>query len=385
MKIGNTIYLDHHATTPIDEIVLNAMSPYYCKKFGNPHSSHYLGWEANKAIEAARQKVARIINCDSDELFFTSGASEANSLGVSGLVWRKPKKKNKILVSSIEHKSVLEASFAVRRLHNIEVLLIPVNDEGFIDLDFVQRNLRQDIYMLSVSAVNSEVGTVQQVKEIGKICRSNGIIFHCDAAQAPCATNIDVFDQNIDLLSLSAHKIYGPKGIGAIFIRRELHKMIEPIIYGGGQQNGIRPGTLPTQLCVGLGAASRLATSKESKQGRKRLKKLTKYFEDNLKEMKWPIHRNGPDLEMRHPGNLNVRFEGFDGRDILSALQPYVSASTGSACSSGIEQASYVLRAMGLNEEEALSSIRFGLGRFTTKEDIDEATAHIYSVLSRLS
>jgi cysteine desulfurase len=264
------------------------------------------------------------------------------------------------------------------------VSIIPVDSQGTIDLNWLSDELGDDVLLVSVMAVNNEIGTIQPIEQIGKLTGKSGAFFHCDAAQAPCAIDIDVFSMGIDMLSLSAHKFYGPKGIGAAYIRRDLRKKVEPVILGGGQQNGLRGGTLPTQLCVGMGAAVELLQGEHQQLERVRISTLRNYFVEKLLESSNRVKVNGPDFKIRHPGNVNLSFGGVNAQDLLIAMQPKLAASSGSACSSGMVQPSYVLKAIGLTTEEAESSLRFGFGRFTTMDDIDESVEQICSALDRL-
>ncbi|MCB5271920.1 MAG: cysteine desulfurase [Candidatus Cloacimonetes bacterium] len=379
----STIYFDYNATTPVDPRVFDVMKHYFCQEFGNPHSSeHYLGWQADKAVQMSRDKIAKLIGADPDEIFFTSGATEANNLALLGSGRRAGRVKTRILISSIEHKCVIESAVALKKTNNFEVNHVFVDQNGKVNLDHLLSLVNDDVLLISIMAVNNEIGTLQDLEKIGQIAREHGIIYHCDAAQAPCALNIDVFKQNIDMLSLSSHKFYGPKGIGALYIRRELQDKIEPIIYGGGQQGGLRSGTIPVPLCVGMGAAAELILSSGGE--RNELRQKTAYFWSKLQQANWQIHLNGPELNERHPGNLNVRFPGFFAQDILASLQPQLAAASGAACTSGVPGQSHVLRAIGLSEEESSNSIRFSLGRFTSFEEIDEAVVLIDKGLQSL-
>lgn len=382
MNINSTIYLDYQATTPVDSIVLESMVPYFSTQFGNPHSSeHILGWQAASAIDAAKCSIANLIGADSDEIVFTSGATESNNLALFGLVGRHQGKRNRILLSPIEHKSVLAVARELHNKFNIECITIPVSHEGLVDIDFIADNLNDSVLAVSIIGVNNEIGTIQPLEDIGALARRHGAVFHCDGAQAPCALDLDVFSMNIDLLSLSAHKIYGPKGIGILYVKRDLANKIEPQIFGGGQQNNIRPGTLPVPLCAGFGKAADLISGESAKHERNQIRALRDRFVDTLTKMNCQIHSNGPNNCIRHPGNSNLRFDGFSASDILSALQPNVAASSGSACTSGTTESSYVLRSIGLSDDMASSSIRFSFGRFTTEEDVDKALHCINNIL----
>lgn len=373
MEKNSPIYLDYQATTPVDPRVYAEMEPFFVREFGNPHSTeHAAGWAAVKTVDHAAQQVADLVGADADEIIFCSGATEANNLAILGLA-RKNKKRKRILVSCIEHKCVLEAAGSIRGNSGFLVELIPVNEDGEINLEWLADAIDEDVLLVSVMAVNNEIGTIQPLEKIGEITSHYGAVFHCDAAQAPCSMNIDVFDCKIDLLSLSGHKIYGPKGIGSLYIRRVLQHKIEPIIYGGGQQNGLRSGTLPVPLCVGLGAASDLLSIEEGRGERKRISEMRDRFITKVQRLHGGVEVNGPPASLRHSGNANLCFHGYNAQDILASFQPRLLASTGSACTSGIAEPSYVLRAIGLSEEAAKSSIRFSLGRFTTDKEIDDA------------
>lgn len=386
MRIGKTIYLDHQATTPVDPRVSKIMQPFLAEAFGNPHSSeHFLGWQASKAVESARSNIAKLVGADTNEIIFTSGATESNNLSMLGWCWATRGARKKVLVSAVEHKCVLTIARILEERFGLSVVKIPVDSQGVINLEWLEREIDEDVYLVSVMAVNNEIGTIQPIKRVGELARKVGAIFHCDAAQAPCAVDIDVFAMNIDVLSLSAHKFYGPKGIGAIYIRRELQNKIEPIIYGGGQENGLRGGTLPAHLCVGMGAATELLTSSVFENERGRLNDLRNAFVDNLLDVSKRIKVNGPELNNRHPGNTNLRFEGVNAQDLLTALQPKLAASSGSACTSGITEPSYVLKEVGLNTEEAESSVRFSFGRMSTMKDVDDSVALLVDMFERLS
>jgi cysteine desulfurase len=362
------------------------MSPYFGEAFGNPHSAdHALGWESARAVDDSAAAVASWLGVDADEIVFTSGATEANNLALLGLGRRAPDgRRRRILCSAIEHKSVLAAARALRDSLGFEFDLVPVDGEGRVILDELRARLRDDVLLVSVMLVNNEIGTIQNIAAIAEAVASVGATLHCDAAQAPCAVDLLPAAQHVDLMSLSAHKMHGPKGIGALFIRRELQDRIEPLIYGGGQQRNLRSGTTPTPLCVGMAAASKLLCGEAARQERSAISALRDKFLDGLRRLEFPIALNGP-LVDRHPGNANVRFDGFSAQDILGTLQPFVAASTGSACTSGIPEPSHVLRAIGLSEDEASSSIRFAVGRGTTEADIDEAVSHVAKALQSLA
>lgn len=387
MRIRNTLYLDHQATTPIDSRVLAEMAPHHSESFGNPHSSdHRLGWESAQAVENAATRIAGLIGADADEIIFTSGATESNNLALLGLARRAAGgNRRRVLVSAIEHKCVLAAGRALEEQLGLSVEHIPVDERGFIEISALEAALDEDVLAVSIMAVNNEIGTIQDIGALSKIVRSHGCVFHCDAAQAPIAMNIKCFGDYADILSLSGHKMYGPKGIGAAYIARELQDRIEPLIYGGGQQNSLRSGTLPTPLCVGMGKAADLLAGDDAEERRAQLRSRRDDFVERLMGLPWPIAFNGSAGETRHPGNANIRFTGFSAHDILGALQPHVAASTGSACTSGIPEPSHVLQAIGLTGDESEASVRFSLGFDTSDEDIEEAVDRIEGVLERLS
>ena len=387
MKIGKTLYFDHQATTPVDARVVAAMTPYYAESFGNPHSSdHSLGWKSASVVEKSAACVARLIGADADEITFTSGATESNNLALLGLGRRATGgKRRRILVSALEHKCVLAAARVLHEQFGFTVDLIPVDAEGFVEVQALEEALGDDVLVVSVMVVNNEIGTIQDIGRISELVRGCGAVLHCDAAQAPLAMNMGSMASQTDMLSLSAHKMYGPKGIGALYIARELQDHIEPLIYGGGQQNGLRSGTVPVPLCVGMGAAADIFAAADVEEKRAQLCCRRDTFIEMLKRLPWPIALNGPQGQARHPGNANIRFTDFSAEDILSALQPHLAASTGSACTSGIPEPSHVLRAIGLSGEEAESSIRFSLGFDTTDADLEEAVRLITEALTRLA
>ena len=387
MKIGSTIYLDHQATTPVAPSVLTEMTPYFGDLFGNPHSSdHYLGWRSSRAVEDAAMQTARLIGADAGEIIFTSGATEANNLGLLGLGRRATGgKRRRILISAIEHKSVLVIGDVLREQLGYKVEYLPVDAAGLIDMAALQEALANDVLLVSIMAVNNEIGTIQDISAISEMVRKVGAFFHCDAAQAPCAIDLQDFSEFVDLLSLSSHKMYGPQGIGALFVRSDFQDCIEPLVYGGGQQGALRSGTVPVALCVGMGAAATLLISEDARSQRRALRECRDDFVRKLMSLPWSITMNGPENKQRHPGNANMCFSGFDAHDILSALQPRIAASTGSACTSGIPEPSHVLRAIGISGENAESSIRFSLGHDTTDADIEEAVRIIDEIFSKLA
>lgn len=385
MNRTDTIYADYQATTPVDARVLERMLPYWQESFGNPHSSdHVVGWQAAEAVRDSLNSVAGLIGADSDEIVFTSGATEANNLALFGSARRAPESRRRILVSGIEHKCVLEAARALEVREGFAVETIPVDQEGFIDLDALASMVDESVLAVSVMAVNNEVGTIQHLPSIAQLLARYDVLFHCDAAQAPAAMDVSGLVGYADLISLSGHKMYGPQGIGALYIRRHAQPGIEPLIHGGGQQNGLRSGTLPVPLCVGMAAAAEIILA-EGPDERRRVARQRDLFVGLLKDCGFPVGINGPRSEWRHPGNANVRFGGFAAQDILGSVQPQLAASTGAACASGIPESSHVLRALGLSESEADSSIRFSFGRLTTDREVCEAATLVINALASLT
>lgn len=389
MKISNTLYFDYQATTPVSENIFLEISPYFRELFANPHSTnHVLGWESLRVVEHAIQQISLLIGANADEIIFTSGATESNNLALLGLAKNtlmKGGKKKRIAISSIEHKCILAIGRVLEEQFGFQVEILPVTTDGMVSLPDLENTLGDDLLAVSIMAVNNEIGTIQNIKKLSKIIRSSGAFFHCDAAQAPLAMKMHNIAQDVDLLSLSGHKMYAPKGIGALYICRDLQDSIEPLIYGGGHQLGLRSGTLPTPLCVGMGAAAEFLNSGQAESMRTQLRLKRDDFVERLANLSWAITLNGPPPEHRHPGNANVSFSGFNAHDILNVLQPYLAASTGSACTSGIPEPSHVLKAIGLTTDEAESSIRFSLGFDTTSSDIGEAVDLIEIALQRLS
>ena len=385
MRNCSTIYADYQATTPVDPRVLERMAPHWHASFGNPHSSdHVVGWQAAKAVTQSQTTVAELIGADPDEIIFTSGATEANNLALFGLARRAPASRRRILVGATEHKCVLAAARALEAREGFTVEQIPVDSEGFIDLDALAHKLDETTLVVSIMAVNNEIGTIQDIARIAEILGEHGILFHCDAAQAPCALNMSESAAHADLISLSGHKIYGPQGIGALYIRRDVQESIEPIIYGGGQQNDLRSGTVPVPLCVGMAAAAEILQTDEGEAERKRVAGQRDAFVKRLQVGGYAVSLNGPKEKRRHPGNANLRYDGSVAQEILGALQPRLAASTGSACTSGIPEPSHVLRAMGLSPDQSDASIRFSFGRFTTDEEIEEAARLVIECLETI-
>jgi len=375
------IYLDYQATTPMDPRVLEAMLPYFTYKFGNPHSrSHSYGWEAEEGVEKARGQVAKLIGADEKEVIFTSGATESNNLAIRGVAEFYKDRKNHIVTTVTEHKCVLDTCRHLEQ-SGFEVTYLPVQKNGLIDLEVLRNAITDKTVVVSVMAVNNEIGVIQPLEEIGKICREKKTFFHTDAAQAAGKIPLDVEKMNVDLMSISGHKIYGPKGIGALYVRRKPRVRLVPLIVGGGQERGFRSGTLPTPLCVGLGEAAEICM-KEMDGEAKRLKKLQERMLKGLQDKLTEIVVNG-DLEHRIPGNLNISFAYVEGESLMMGIKG-LSVSSGSACTSASLEPSYVLRALGVEEEMAHTSLRIGLGRFTTEQEVDTAVDELVRHVNKL-
>lgn len=374
------IYMDYQATTPCDPRVLEQMLPYFCEIYGNPHSStHAMGEEAAAAVEKARKQVANIIGAaDPKEIIFTSGATEANNLAIQGIAKFYKERGNRIITSEIEHPCVKETCRALAR-EGFDVVFVPVLNNGIIDLDFLKKSLTDKTILTSIMTVNNEIGTIQPVEEIGKLCREQGVIFHTDAAQA--VGKIPVNTENVDLMSISGHKIYGPKGIGALYIKGKSRLRLAPLFHGGKQERGMRSGTLPTPLCVGIGAACEIA-QKEMKEEYERLLKFKDYFLKKIFDNLPKVYLNG-DRDKRIPGCINLSFDGVEGEGMMLGMDD-ICVSSGSACSSQTLEPSYVLQAISIREDLAHSSLRIGFGRFTTMEEIDYVASKIIEVVRNL-
>jgi cysteine desulfurase len=375
------IYLDYQATTPMDPRVLEAMLPYFTYKFGNPHSrSHAYGWEAEEGVEKARGQVAKLIGADEKEVIFTSGATESNNLAIRGVAEFYKDRKNHVVTTVTEHKCVLDTCRHLEQ-SGFEVTYLPVQKNGLIDLEALKAAITDKTVVVSIMAVNNEIGVIQPLEEIGKICREKKVFFHTDAAQAAGKIPLDVEKMNIDLMSISGHKIYGPKGIGALYVRRKPRVRLVPLIVGGGQERGFRSGTLPTPLCVGLGEAAEICLKEMDGEAR-RLKKLQERMLKGLNDKLTEIVVNG-DLEHRIPGNLNISFAYVEGESLMMGIKG-LSVSSGSACTSASLEPSYVLRALGVEEEMAHTSLRIGLGRFTTEQEVDTAVDELVRHVNKL-
>ena len=376
------IYLDCNATTPIDERVLKTMLPYFTEHFGNPASiTHQYGWEAEAAVKKAREILATGINTTPEEIIFTSGATEANNLAIKGIAEAYFNKGRHIITIATEHNAVLDPCTYLQNL-GFEVTYLPVNTDGIIDLTSLETALRKDTILVSIMAANNEIGVLQPLARIGEMCKENSIIFHTDAAQAIGKIPLDVQAMNIDLMSLTAHKIYGPKGIGAIYVRRRHPRVkLASQIHGGGHERGMRSGTLCTPQIVGFGKAVEVALA-EMESETKRLTSLRQKLWEKLQTLE-NIFLNGHPTE-RLPGNLNISVEGVDGQALLLGLQSVMAVSSGSACTSAKVAPSHVLQALGRSEKLAYASVRFGIGRFNTVQEIDMVSEQAITTIKSL-
>jgi cysteine desulfurase len=383
MKRDNMpIYMDYQATTPVDPRVVDKMMPYFSEIFGNAASrTHAYGWESEQAVETAREQIAELINADAKDIVFTSGATESNNLALKGIMDFYQDKGDHLITVATEHKCVIDTARYLKQ-QGKKLTILPVNEDGTIDLELLKESITDKTIVVSVMGVNNETGTVQDLKAIGEICREKGVFFHTDAAQAYGKVDLDVEDMKIDLMSISGHKIYAPKGIGALYVRRRKPRVrLTPLIHGGGQERGMRSGTLSTPLIVGFGEAARIA-KEEMHDEAKRLIELKTYMYEKLNENLESVHLNGS-LEHGIPGNLNLSFEFIEGESLMMAIKG-LAVSSGSACTSASLESSYVLMAMGKGDELAHTSIRFGIGRFTTKEEIEQAVEVVIREVNRL-
>jgi cysteine desulfurase len=380
ISTARPIYLDYAATTPVDPRVVQQMIPFLAENFGNPASrSHAFGWAAEEAVESARREVAALIGADAREIAWTSGATESNNLAIKGAAQFHKGKGRHLVTVKTEHKSVLDTMRELER-DGFQVSYLDVLPSGLVDLDALRAALRPDTILVSVMLVNNEIGVIQDIAAIGAICRERGILFHVDAAQATGKVVIDLTTLPVDLMSLSAHKTYGPKGIGALYVRRRPRVRIEAQMHGGGHERGLRSGTLPTHQIVGMGEAYRLARESMATEN-ERLRVLQGRLLAGLQAI--PESRVNGDIEQRVPHNLNVSFQFVEGESLLMGMKG-VAVSSGSACTSASLEPSYVLRALGLADEVAHSSIRFSIGRSTTEAEIDAAIAQVRSTVERL-
>jgi len=376
-----SIYFDYQATTPLDPRVLDKMLPYFGEVFGNPHSrNHSYGWEAEEAVEVARENVAKLINANPKEVIFTSGATESNNLAIKGVADFYGDKKKHIISCVTEHKCVLESCRHLSE-KGFDVTYLKVGEDGLIDLNELEDSITENTLLVSIMGVHNEIGVIQPLEKIGQICRKNNVFFHTDCAQAIGKIDIDVNKMNIDLMSISGHKIYGPKGIGALFVRRKPRVRIAAMMSGGGQERGMRSGTLSPALCVGLGEACRIY-SNEMVEENEKLKKLSKMFLEGIRSECAEIFINGSESQ-RVPGNLNLSFAYVEGESLMMGIKN-LAVSSGSACTSASLEPSYVLKALGVEEELAHTSLRIGIGRFTSENDIKTAVSNIVSEVKRL-
>jgi len=376
------IYLDCHATTPVDERVMAAMIPYFTEKFGNAASiSHVYGWESETAVRQTRELLANAINATPEEIVFTSGATEANNLAIKGIAEAYFQKGQHIVTINTEHKAVLDPCEYLKSL-GFDITVLPVEKDGLIDLNQLEKALRNDTILVSVMAANNEIGVLQPIAEIGAMCRQRQIIFHTDAAQAIGKIPLDVEAMNIDLMSLTAHKVYGPKGIGALYVRRRNPRVkLASQQHGGGHERGMRSGTLYTPQIVGFGKAVEIAIAEQETENQ-RLTVLRERLWQQLSTVQG-IYING-DPQKRLAGNLNISVEGVDGAALSLGLQSIVAVSSGSACSSNNVAPSYVLKALGHSDKLAYASVRFGIGRFNTVEEIDQVSQQVISTVQGL-
>ena len=376
------IYLDCHATTPVDKRVLEAMLPYFTEHFGNPSSiTHSYGWEAEAGVKKAREIIASAINCIPEEIIFTSGATEANNLAIKGIAEAYLHQGRHIITLQTEHRAVLDPCKYLESL-GFEVTYLPVQKDGLINLTQLEKSLRPETILVSIMTANNEIGVIQPIESIGAICRQHKVLFHTDAAQAITKIPLDVEEMNIDIMSLTAHKVYGPKGVGALYVRRRNPRVkIAAQIQGGGQERGIRSGTLSTPQIVGFGKAVEIGLE-EQKSEEKRLQELREKLLSQLQKLPG-IHLNGHPIQ-RLAGNLNLSIEGVDSSALLLSLRPFVALSSGSACSSSSTAPSHVLTALGRPKALAYASLRFGIGRFTTPEEIDQVAQQVTTTIQSL-
>jgi cysteine desulfurase len=374
------IYLDYSATTPVDPRVAQRMIPFLTENFGNPASrSHAFGWKAEEAVDEARGHVAALIGADPKEIVWTSGATEGNNLAIKGAAHFYQSKGKHLITQKTEHKATLDTMRELER-QGFECTYLEVEENGLVDLKKFEAALRPDTILASIMMVNNEIGVIQPIAEIGELCRARGVIFHCDAVQAAGKLPIDLATLKVDLLTITAHKMYGPKGIGALYVRRKPRVRIEPQIHGGGHERGFRSGTLATHQIVGFGEAARLAKL-EMATDNERIRALRDRLWRGLSSMEAAV-LNG-DMERRIPGNLNVSFNYVEGESLIMAIKD-IAVSSGSACTSASLEPSYVLRALGRSDELAHSSIRFTLGKFTTEEEVDYAVNLVKTKVAKL-
>lgn len=377
------IYLDNHSTTPMDPRVLESMLPYFTEKFGNAASrNHAFGWDAEEGVETARKQIAKLIHADAKEIVFTSGATESNNLALKGVVEMYHEKGDHIITSSTEHRAVLDTAKTLEAKRGVKVTYLPVDKFGMVNPEDVRNAITDKTILISVMFANNEIGTINPVKAIGKIAKEKGILFHCDATQGVGKVPIDVQDMGIDLMSFSAHKIYGPKGVGALYVRKKNPRVrIAAQMDGGGHERGMRSGTLPVPLIVGFGKACELC-EQEMAADAARLSVMRDRLHATITKALEEVYLNGHPTE-RLPHNLNISFAYVEGESLLMGCKE-IALSSGSACTSATLEPSYVLRALGVGAELAHSSIRFGLGRFTLDEEVDYAGKRIIEVVTKL-
>jgi cysteine desulfurase len=381
-NIALPIYLDYQATTPTDPRVVEAMLPYFTQKFGNPHSrSHSFGWESEEAVETARVQVAALIGASDKEIIFTSGATESNNLAIKGVARFYKDRRNEIVTVVTEHKCVLDACRHLQEEESFKVTYLSVKRNGLIDLDHLREAVSDKTALVSVMAVNNEIGVIQPLKEIAAIAHEKGAFVHTDAAQAAGKIPLDVEEMRIDLMSISGHKLYGPKGIGALFVRRKPRVRLHALIHGGGQERGMRSGTVPTPLVVGLGKACEIARA-EMGADNERIRALSERLYKGITSQLKDVVLNG-DRTHRFPGNLNLSFAYVEGESLMMGVRD-IAVSSGSACTSASLEPSYVLRALGVEEEMAHTSIRMGIGRMTTEAEVDYAIETVVKHVRRL-
>jgi len=377
------IFMDNHSTTPMDPRVLEVMLPYFVEKFGNSASrNHAFGWEAEEAVETARKQIARLIHADSKEIVFTSGATESDNLAIKGVVEMYHEKGDHIITSATEHRAVLDTCKSLESKRGVKVTYVPVDKTGMVNPEDVRNAITDKTILITIMMANNEIGTINPIKDIGKIAKEKGILFHCDATQGVGKIPVDVQDMGIDLMSFSAHKLYGPKGIGALYVRKKAPRVrIAAQMDGGGHERGMRSGTLPVPLIVAFGKAVELC-EQEMPTESKRLSALRDRLQSAITSQMEEVYLNGHPTQ-RLPNNLNLSFAYVEGESLLMGLKE-IALSSGSACTSATLEPSYVLRALGVGSDLAHSSIRFGLGRFTTEEEVDYTAKRIIEVVTKL-
>lgn len=374
--------MDNHATTPVDPRVLDAMLPYFTEKFGNAASrNHSFGWEAEKAVDDARRQIAALIHADPKEIIFTSGATESDNLALKGLVEMYREKGNHVITSVTEHRAILDTAKRLEK-QGIKVTYLPVDKDGFVNADDVDKAITEKTILISVMMANNEIGTINPIAEIGKVAKSRGVIFHCDATQGVGKIPVDVEAMGIDLMSFSGHKIYGPKGVGALYVRRKNPRVrLAPMIDGGGHERGMRSGTLPVPLIVGFGRACEICMQVMPEES-KRMIDLRERLKEGILQKLDEVYLNGHPTK-RLPNNLNLSFAYVEGESVLMGLKE-IAVSSGSACTSATLEPSYVIRALGVGSDLAHSSIRFGLGRFNTEEEVDYVIKRVVETIQKL-